>query len=490
MTETKILQAGDKKVALIGFFTFSQGSAAALRTAVKQAIDVDQVNAVILDLRSNGGGLLDQAVDVASIFIPDGEVIVSTEGLHSPKQVYKATGDAYPDIPLYVLTDPYTASASEIVSGALQDYGRATLVGETTFGKGLVQSIEPLSNGGRSRPPRPSTSRRRAGTSTRRASPLTWRRRTTQRPPAWMRRVEATLKLIRGYGDRPHDHHVSRHRAGTSHPACPAFVPASFPRRQRCRRLGRCPRACPHLGAGAIVTAGCRRFPPCPSGAAASAGRRVRGGGGGRRLRGHDAADLAGRASKVGPAAPGRTARRAGGGRRYRQAVAAGAGPHPSVGSGLVHREEHRGRRQSHPSGPDGRLTQACRQGLPTRRQTRWARIAREAAKQSKQAAVPLVEIAPSLCGGARAALRARPAHRSFWTRWPELYDARTSLARERPARRGRPVGGSRERLDRGREGEPSAGRRGAARLGRGVLRTETAGPVAVAVTRLALGDW
>ena len=109
---------------------------------------MDEVNAIILDLRSNGGGLLDQAVDVASIFIPEGEVIVSTEGLHSAKQVYKATGDAYPDIPLYVLTDPYTASASEIVSGALQDYGRATLVGETTFGKGLVQSIEPLSNGG------------------------------------------------------------------------------------------------------------------------------------------------------------------------------------------------------------------------------------------------------------------------------------------------------------------------------------------------------
>ena len=148
VTETKILPAGDKKVALISFFTFSQGSGAALRAAVKQAVTVDQVDAIILDLRSNGGGLLDQAVDVASIFIPDGETIVSTAGLHSPQQVYKATGDAYPNIPLYVLTDPYTASASEIVSGALQDYGRAILVGETTFGKGLVQSIEPLSNGG------------------------------------------------------------------------------------------------------------------------------------------------------------------------------------------------------------------------------------------------------------------------------------------------------------------------------------------------------
>jgi len=105
------------------------------------------VDAVVLDLRGNGGGLLNEGVDVASIFIPEGD-IVSTEGLHSPKQVYEATGGAYPDVPLYVLTDPHTASASEIVAGALQDYKRATLVGETTFGKGLVQSIEALSNGG------------------------------------------------------------------------------------------------------------------------------------------------------------------------------------------------------------------------------------------------------------------------------------------------------------------------------------------------------
>ncbi len=147
VTETKIVEAGDKKVAVIGFYTFSQGSAAALRSAVKQAIEVEQVDAVVLDLRGNGGGLLNEGVDVASIFVPEGD-IVSTEGLHSPKQVYGATGGAYPDVPLYVLTDPHTASASEIVAGALQDYKRATLVGETTFGKGLVQSIEPLSNGG------------------------------------------------------------------------------------------------------------------------------------------------------------------------------------------------------------------------------------------------------------------------------------------------------------------------------------------------------
>ena len=84
---------------------------------------------------------------VASIFIRTG-VIVSTEGLHSKEVELRASGNAVDPVPLYVLCDKYSASASEIVAGALQDYSRATLVGETTFGKGLVQSIEPLSNEG------------------------------------------------------------------------------------------------------------------------------------------------------------------------------------------------------------------------------------------------------------------------------------------------------------------------------------------------------
>lgn len=147
VTESEMLEADGKQVSHISFFTFSEGSAEELRSEVEKAIEVDGVDAVILDLRSNGGGLLDEAVDVASIFIPEG-IIVSTEGIHSPEQIYRATGDAFIQVPLYVLTDEYTASASEIVSGALQDYGRATIVGETTFGKGLVQSIVELSNGG------------------------------------------------------------------------------------------------------------------------------------------------------------------------------------------------------------------------------------------------------------------------------------------------------------------------------------------------------
>jgi carboxyl-terminal processing protease len=146
VTEEETLETAGKKVALIHFLTFSQGSGKQLRAEVQKAME-DRVAAIILDLRSNLGGLLSEAVNVASIFIPDG-TIVSTKGAHSPEEVYSATGDAFSQVPLYVLTDEYTASASEIVSGALQDYKRAVLIGETTFGKGLVQVIQPLSNGG------------------------------------------------------------------------------------------------------------------------------------------------------------------------------------------------------------------------------------------------------------------------------------------------------------------------------------------------------
>ncbi len=104
--------------------------------------------ALILDLRENGGGLLDEAVNVASIFIPDG-TIVSTAGRSQPRQVYLAKGGAIPtSIPLVVLVDRGTASAAEIVTGALQDRHRALVVGTHTYGKGVFQEIQPLPNGG------------------------------------------------------------------------------------------------------------------------------------------------------------------------------------------------------------------------------------------------------------------------------------------------------------------------------------------------------
>ena len=101
---------------------------------------------LILDLRSNGGGLMNEAVNIVSLFVPKGSVVVTSKGRAAgTEQVYKTTTDPVDlEIPIVVLVDSGSASASEIVSGALQDLDRATIIGTRTYGKGLVQSIRPL----------------------------------------------------------------------------------------------------------------------------------------------------------------------------------------------------------------------------------------------------------------------------------------------------------------------------------------------------------
>lgn len=104
---------------------------------------------LLLDLRSNPGGPLDQAIAVSNRFLERGEVIVSTRGrVRNSDEIYKATrqGD-YRDVPLVVVVNRESASASEIVTGAVQDHDRGIVVGETTFGKALVQSVYPIANG-------------------------------------------------------------------------------------------------------------------------------------------------------------------------------------------------------------------------------------------------------------------------------------------------------------------------------------------------------
>ena len=118
---------------------------------------------VILDLRNNGGGILQGAVGVSAAFLPQGSTIVSTKGQsNNSKQLYKAepenyklsessdplagVPEAFKKIPLVVLTNAYSASASEIVAGALQDYKRGTIMGKTTFGKGSVQTVRQISS--------------------------------------------------------------------------------------------------------------------------------------------------------------------------------------------------------------------------------------------------------------------------------------------------------------------------------------------------------
>jgi carboxyl-terminal processing protease len=115
---------------------------------LQQALDgFGPLNGLILDLRQDPGGLLTAAVGVADKFLPKGAVIVSQSGRSSPEHVYRAVhGDKGQDYPMVVLVDQGTASAAEIVAGALQDHDRALVAGENTFGKGLVQTVYPLSD--------------------------------------------------------------------------------------------------------------------------------------------------------------------------------------------------------------------------------------------------------------------------------------------------------------------------------------------------------
>jgi carboxyl-terminal processing protease len=135
------------KIGHVVLTSFTDGSGAELRAQVEKVLHAG-AQALVLDLRENGGGLLNEAVNVASIFIPDG-TIVSTDGRSLQRQVYTAKGGAIPTgIPMVVLVDRGTASSAEIVTGALQDRGRATVVGTHTYGKGVFQEIQPLPNGG------------------------------------------------------------------------------------------------------------------------------------------------------------------------------------------------------------------------------------------------------------------------------------------------------------------------------------------------------
>jgi carboxyl-terminal processing protease len=114
---------------------------------VRDALDeLGDIHGLILDLRQNPGGLLSEGVGVADQFLKKGQVIVSHHGRASAEKVYKAAhGNGGKDYPLVVLVNRGTASAAEIVAGAIQDHDRGLIAGETTFGKGLVQTVYPLS---------------------------------------------------------------------------------------------------------------------------------------------------------------------------------------------------------------------------------------------------------------------------------------------------------------------------------------------------------
>jgi carboxyl-terminal processing protease len=133
----------NRQIGYISLSQFNPNSAADVKNAFLELKKNDDLKGVILDLRNNGGGLLNEAVDIVNTFVPKGETIVVTKGKLKESTMIHKTKSAALDkkIPLVVLVNENTASASEIVSGSLQDLDRAVIIGQKTFGKGLVQNI-------------------------------------------------------------------------------------------------------------------------------------------------------------------------------------------------------------------------------------------------------------------------------------------------------------------------------------------------------------
>lgn len=140
---------GDDTLAGIGYVKlerFAREATAEVRRSVQELQQTGKLKSIVIDLRDNPGGLLEAAVEITGLFVPQNSVIVSTKGRMPQTDRTYRTGSTplAPDLPLVVLANGYSASASEIVAGALQDLDRAVIVGETSFGKGLVQLIRPL----------------------------------------------------------------------------------------------------------------------------------------------------------------------------------------------------------------------------------------------------------------------------------------------------------------------------------------------------------
>jgi carboxyl-terminal processing protease len=137
----------DGNIGYIPLQQFNETATDELEASVKRLIG-EGAKGLVLDLGGNGGGYLDQSASVANLFLNKGLEISSVRGRGGDQQVFYATDQpAAPNIPLVILTDGRTASASEIVAGALQDHDRALILGTTSFGKGLVQTVYPLDGG-------------------------------------------------------------------------------------------------------------------------------------------------------------------------------------------------------------------------------------------------------------------------------------------------------------------------------------------------------
>jgi carboxyl-terminal processing protease len=134
-------------IGYVQMFDFSTDASVKLDEAIQEMLDQD-ASALVLDLRGNPGGWLHEAILTAGLFLPEDELVLIERLKDGSERPFRTSKNpSAPDIPMVVLVDGGSASASEIVAGALQDSGRATLIGETTFGKGSVQIPHQLSNG-------------------------------------------------------------------------------------------------------------------------------------------------------------------------------------------------------------------------------------------------------------------------------------------------------------------------------------------------------
>ena len=138
----------DSETGYIRQTKFTENVSAEIRNGYHE-LKAQGMTRLILDLRGNGGGLMEEAVNIVSLFVPKGSLVVTSKGISEQARELRTRTDPVDEtIPLYVMIDSNSASASEIVSGALQDMDRATILGQRSYGKGLVQSIRPVAYNG------------------------------------------------------------------------------------------------------------------------------------------------------------------------------------------------------------------------------------------------------------------------------------------------------------------------------------------------------